>query len=331
MNSMFLTALLTYTCLACLVSGLAPADLSKRIYGGYALPEFQAPFEVSVATIKGKEVSACGGTLISSSHVVTAAHCLVPYKASYPVKVGYNSQNKSEQTVVQATKVTIHPKYLANSEDGRYDIAILEIPRVTFNKQTQRIPIYSSKINIGQELLAVGWGKTENTSTHRDALRATAIIIGDYKTCRQFKSNFQANNDPRVCALGKLTPGDGICMGDSGSSVSLENNGQQYYVGIGSRMNFLNGAGCGDKDSASFFVHVWYFLDYIVQNTGLSREYLLGQDSESTSPSAPAYTALPTTTSKPTTSACTTPSPTVSGMDMVTVTITEYLIRTAWP
>ncbi|KAJ2354157.1 hypothetical protein GGF43_003317, partial [Coemansia sp. RSA 2618] len=138
--------------------GLVPAELNKRIYGGYELPECQAPFEVSVATIRGDVASTCGGTLISPTHVVTAAHCLVPYDKPYPVKVGYNSQIKTEQTVVRATKVTIHPSYLANPDDGRYDIAILEIPQIKFNKYTQRIPIYNSKISVGQKLLAVGWG-----------------------------------------------------------------------------------------------------------------------------------------------------------------------------
>ncbi|KAJ2826638.1 hypothetical protein IWW50_002270, partial [Coemansia erecta] len=145
-------------------------ELNKRIYGGYELPECQAPFEVSVATIRGDVASTCGGTLISPTHVVTAAHCLVPYDKPYPVKVGYNSQIKTEQTVVRATKVTIHPSYLANPDDGRYDIAILEIPQIKFNKYTQCIPIYNSKISIGQKLLAVSWGGTGNPSISQDAL-----------------------------------------------------------------------------------------------------------------------------------------------------------------
>ncbi|KAJ2848219.1 hypothetical protein IWW36_003434 [Coemansia brasiliensis] len=292
--------------------------LSKRIYGGSVAPEDSAPFEVSVTTWRGKSGSTCGGTLISSRHVVTAGHCILPYKESYPVDVGYNSQNKSQQTVVKATKVTIHPRYIKDSDDGRYDLAILEIPEIAFGKHAQRMPIYGSPISAGQELLAVGWGKTGNAADNRKLLRATQITVGDYKTCNAFKNDFVESNDPRVCALGKLTPGRGICGGDSGSSVSISENGQQWFVGVGSRINFFNGAGCGDRDSASFFVHVGYFLDYIAKVTGLAKEYLLDAGPE---PTSAAYSTLPPeTASEPTPST-----------QVVTVTITEYLIRTALP
>ncbi|KAJ2448508.1 hypothetical protein EV183_005403 [Coemansia sp. RSA 2336] len=299
------------------VYGLAPIApssemLSKRIYGGSIAAANSAPFEVSVTTWRGKSGSSCGGTLISSQHVVTAGHCILPYKDSYTVDVGYNSQNKSQQTVVKATKVTVHPSYIKDPDDGRYDLAILEIPEIPFGKHAQRMPIYGSPIKAGQELLAVGWGKTGAAADDRRLLRATQITVGDYKTCNVFKSDFVKSNDTRVCALGKLTPGQGICGGDSGSSVSISDNGRQWFVGVGSRINFFNGAGCGDKDSASYFVHVGYFLEYIARVTGLTRDYLLDEQPEPT----PAYSAQP-------------PEP--LSTQVVTVTITEYLIRTALP
>ncbi|KAJ1849504.1 hypothetical protein LPJ70_000434 [Coemansia sp. RSA 2708] len=323
-----------HTLWALSAAGPVPASLNKRIYNGNALPACTAPFEVSVATIRGNIASTCGGTLISPRHVITAAHCLLPYNTSYPVKIGYNSQNKSQQTVVQATKVTIHPKYIANEDDSRYDIAILEIPSVKFSKHTQRMPIYNATVGPGQDLLAVGWGKVESSKIARDALRGTTVVVGGVQECQEYKRDFLGASDARVCALGRLTPGAGICGGDSGSSVSIAHKGQQYFVGLSSRIVFFNGDTCGGKDSASFFVRIGYFLDYIAESTGLTHEYLLNQDAESSSPysalpsSSPVYTALPIGRLPPSSQP---PDPTPTEENVVTVTITEYLIRTARP
>ncbi|KAJ1734936.1 hypothetical protein LPJ61_000810 [Coemansia biformis] len=305
-------------------------DVVKRIYNGQYVPDSEAPYAVSVYKWKPDgNGGICGGTLISDRHVVTAAHCLTsvddPFKDTFTVKVGYNSQYRDKQTQVKATKVTIHSDYGANNDD-KYDIAILEIPAIKFGQNAQRMLIDNGKLDENQPLLAVGWGRTESDNGLPNRLKKATIIIGSPGDCKKFKSEFDTSNGPRVCALKKLTPGKGICMGDSGSGVSVDRGGTQYFAGLGSRIVFFGGSACGSADSASFFVHIASQLDFITRTTGLTREYLLGSgskapppdpssddDSDSAPPDPPHSDDAPK------------PSP-HANKDVATVTKTVYLI-----
>ena len=80
----------------------------------------------------------CGGTLISSKHVLTAAHCLFLPKENITVITGRLSISEYEQQQVtsKVAKVIIHPDYdrfILNN-----DIALLELVEpVPFNKKAR--------------------------------------------------------------------------------------------------------------------------------------------------------------------------------------------------
>ncbi|KAJ2764783.1 hypothetical protein IWQ57_005035, partial [Coemansia nantahalensis] len=259
-----------------------------RIVGGDFMPENEAPYAVSVALSRPGNGGGgfCGGTLISDRHVLTAAHCLTSpndkFQSSYTVTVGYNSQHRDKQTRVKATKVDIHPIYYENTDDDKYDIAVLTIPPITFGAGAQRMSVDDGRLEANQPLLAVGWGGTEEHNGLPNRLKRVTIKVGDPGACGRFTSNFGDSNGPRVCALKTLTPGKGICMGDSGSGVSINRNGQQYLVGISSRM--FGWEACDADDVASSFVHVVSYLDFVMEKSGLTREYLLGKKTSSPPP-----------------------------------------------
>ncbi|KAJ2709003.1 hypothetical protein H4R19_004469 [Coemansia spiralis] len=286
MHRLSLVAALALAAVAALrgARGIPVRELDKRIFGGEFVPDSEAPYAVAVYKWKPDgSGSVCGGTLISDRHVVTAAHCLTSiadkFKDSYRVEIGYKSQQRDKQTKVLATKVDIHPDYQAK-EDDKYDIAVLTIPRVEFGKAVQRMPVYDGGLEPKQPLLAVGWGRTESDDGLPNSLKKTMIEIGQPDQCKRFKSEFDNSNGPRVCALKSLTPGKGICMGDSGSGVSIDRDGKQYFVGLGSRIVFFGGTACGSSDSASFFVHISSQLDFIMRSSGLTKEYLLDKKPE---------------------------------------------------
>ncbi|KAJ2611176.1 hypothetical protein H4S08_003286 [Coemansia sp. RSA 1365] len=261
--------------------GLAlPQIISKRIINGFLMPNSLGPYSVSVVRRKGNILYMCGGTLISKQHVITAAHCVVDGNAAADpssVTIGYDSMDKNKQKKATATKVTFNPSYLKDGKtSARYDIAVIQIKPLTYSDNTKKIPIYGGKLEPGQAIMAMGWGGTEPKAIMRNLLRGVKVITGTPEECKKFSSSFDNSNGPQVCTLGKLTPERSTCGGDSGSSVVINYNGKVALVGTNSIGVYMGKTtGCGSKDSAHFYVHPYYHIDFILKTTGLKRSDII--------------------------------------------------------
>jgi secreted trypsin-like serine protease len=94
----------------------------NRIVGGENAGKATWGWAVSIS-IDGNGL--CGGSIISSSWVITAAHCVVGYTASqFKVYAGSNRRHSGTQIRV-ASKVIVHPNY--DPDTNVNDIALLQL------------------------------------------------------------------------------------------------------------------------------------------------------------------------------------------------------------
>lgn len=108
--------------------------VSKRIIGGSAVERGQWPFVVALLVKTSKQFF-CGGTLITSKHVLTAAHCIQDKNVDKKLEAEQievllgrhslkdNSEKGSQTRDVE--KIIVHPEWKFNIRKYDADLAIL--------------------------------------------------------------------------------------------------------------------------------------------------------------------------------------------------------------
>ena len=99
--------------------------ISGRVEGGEEVVPHSIPWQVTIFDQSGdfgNDIAGCGGTLISSKHVLTAAHCAKEDQncARYSVGVGMHKDN-----VTDGTRVLIYLHYLRLKIERNYPQTLL--------------------------------------------------------------------------------------------------------------------------------------------------------------------------------------------------------------
>ncbi|XP_018563532.1 brachyurin [Anoplophora glabripennis] len=245
-------------------------DLSPtipRIIGGEEATPHEFPFQVALV-INGN--SFCGGSLISSNYVLTAAHCAIAI-TTVDVILGAHNVTVAEdsQVYLTGTEVILHENY--NLVTFQNDIALIKLSEsVTLNDYIQTVPLPSrndaNKTYDDEIVTSIGWGLTkdlDHTPTLRDispVLRYVEVEVHDLDDCRDYY-NRNIYNITYVTSLNICTSGyrnKGTCSGDSGGPLIL--NGVQIgLVSIGTTLCEL----C----SPSVFTDLGKHLDWIVEHS----------------------------------------------------------------
>ncbi|XP_073673545.1 chymotrypsin-like protease CTRL-1 [Garra rufa] len=185
------------------------------------------PWQVSIQTSRGQQF--CGGTLISKTWVLTAAHCAVQPGNHYVV-LGQNDLATNDEFVQikKVARVINHPNH-QNPTEFNNDIALLKLSssvQMTSYVSPICLPSSFTTIRSGTLCVITGWGATESVSNPRFLQEATVPILSQTQ-CRQYWRN--AITDAMICAGAS---GASSCEGDSGGPLMCESSGVWYQVGI---------------------------------------------------------------------------------------------------
>merc|ERR1719410_2949397 len=139
--------------------------LDTRIVGGTNAAKGEFPWQVGLISKRGR-TPFCGGTLISSDTVLTAAHCQTSV-SDFDVLVGEYDVTRSdgEQRISPSAWIQ-HENY--NSRTTNYDFAIVKLSRpVTFSSNVNPICLPSATRNYDSVVATVsGWVLWRSSTFH---------------------------------------------------------------------------------------------------------------------------------------------------------------------
>ncbi|XP_063634386.1 chymotrypsin BII-like [Cydia splendana] len=193
----------------------ASADkMSPFIVGGNEVSIKDWSFIAFVQITDGSNVAACGGSLLSSQTVLTAAHCLDDFTEKKKVKgitftiyMGHSSFAKATMTR-SVLDYESHKYYSPDSEIVQFDIGIMFLSRpVKFGSKVIKTilqPKFSATVD--KKLAVAGWGYTdidELTGAVSDRLKAVVMRPISSKICKlqtgiictQTQNEFPYNGD----------------------------------------------------------------------------------------------------------------------------------------
>lgn len=188
-------------------SNVDTAAPSPRIVGGKVASPGQFPYQAALKISANDGNYFCGGSLISSQYVLTAAHCAT---GANQITVTLGAQNIRQQEpdqvnlVVKKGDINVHSGY--NPQTIKNDIAILKLPNpVKFNNKIKAVGLPTksdAKTSFAGSLATTsGWGKPrDSASSISEELRYVQTQIITQQSC---KNIFYVIQDSNICASGK--------------------------------------------------------------------------------------------------------------------------------
>ncbi len=241
-------------CMAAPAGAAEKPEKQPRVVGGNVANYAEWPF---VAAIYFNGQQGCGGTVISPTAVLTAAHCA---EGEYPedMAVGTGRRALSDSgsgETIGVADYSVHPGYHGG---GRTDFAVLNLERPTSAPAAQlAAPGTDGTITApGSVLRVAGWGATtpKGYDPGSDVLLETNEVSMNRRACkRAYRRGFK--NRDQICTNGpRIGFGQNAssCFGDSGGPLMADTPTGRQLVGVVS----FGGNRCGDPRYPSVYARV---------------------------------------------------------------------------
>ncbi|MBF0103166.1 MAG: trypsin-like serine protease [Desulfobacterales bacterium] len=240
----------------------------NKIVGGYEAERDAWPFMVALIDAPYSNTNGyydyqfCGGSILNSNWVITAAHCVENKKAdSFKVLVNIHDLVNDTGTLVGVQEIIIHSSW--NTPENDNDIALLKLSQpVTY---TPLALIDNTDKIENNTCTIIGWGNTSGSaSEYPQNLQQVELPIITNSLCNNAYGGLITAN--MFCA-GDAQGFKDSCEGDSGGPVIVNYNGVNKLAGIVSW-----GEGCAQPGFYGVYTKVSNYLDWIDKFTSVSAQ-----------------------------------------------------------
>ncbi|XP_014270297.3 trypsin isoform X1 [Halyomorpha halys] len=255
------------------VSGCGePKSQSGKIVGGRGVDAKIYPWYVALVQARSEPSNLaveCGASLITKSHILTAAHCYrgIPapamknaYKAVFVLENRCSGENS---LIRRISRVTVHPNFNYNSLKN--DIAIAQLESAV-DFEPVCLPSTNSRSR-GQGTI-IGYGNLINNGQKFPCtLQEANVNVYSWNNCLKTGNYRDIANLPKTICAGFISGGVDTCNGDSGGPLLQINSSGNYFVkGITSF-----GHGCGIRNNPGVYTDVSKYIPWIRRNVGLAK------------------------------------------------------------
>jgi trypsin len=205
-------------------------DITPRIIGGAATSTDGKQNGFVVALYYNESIFTCGGSLIATNVVLTAAHC-APWVAFVRIDVDnkFGSQQEEGYEQFNVVEVVKHPQY---DDTAHYmDYALLKLSGHSILGSPVALNNRTSVPSIKDQVTAMGWGRTSEMGPLSQVLqKVTLNYISTEKCLEVYAEKFI---DPSMLCAGVDEGGKDACQGDSGGPLILATAiDQKVLIGV---------------------------------------------------------------------------------------------------
>jgi len=238
------------------------ANRATRIVGGEVTEVNEYPWQIMIILDIFPGRPWCGGSILSSRTILTAAHCTEGHSArSMTVVVSehdWTDPNDGQIPFSVCSKLE-HPSYDSFTTD--YDFAILTLcDEITFNQFASPVclpPVPTTDYSNVPATVS-GWGTLSFEGPQPDQLMEVTVQTVSNTACKTAYGG--SITDQMICAA---KPGKDACQGDSGGPlITAEPGGYYSLIGVVSW-----GRGCAEPDYPGVYARVTAVQDFIQDNT----------------------------------------------------------------
>lgn len=247
--------------------GCGVARVLGRVVNGKTIGRIHMPWIVHLVAkyqIKPRsfKLLGCGGSILSRSFILTAAHCIhFGNRRPVSVVVRYNSTYLERGPLALANDVIPHPRFSMTTVTN--DIALVKLTKpLRFDKFVKPVCLPMRRLQlVNKKAFAAGWGKTRDDGKSTDRLQYMKTKILPFRNCTtSFDSWEQQDVFSDASVICTETNGKGVCQGDSGGPVTVWRNGLQKYFQVGI-ISFSRG--CSKTGRPNVHTRVSHFVPWI--------------------------------------------------------------------